>query len=295
MSLSAEQKYFYRENGYLVVERLLGPETLARLRAAIDALTEASRGVGASDAVYDLGPGHSEARPCIRRIKEPHRRHPAFDAVLRDPAIVDIVAELLGGSVRFDHTKLNFKPPGGRASIDWHQDWAYKPHTNDDLLAVGVMIEDCGPEDGPLMVIPGSHRGPVFDHHQDGVFVGAVAYEDIAALLPRAVPLVGPAGSISIHHVRCLHGSHDGSGGSTRPLLLCVYAAVDAFPVFARPDLAEFDSRILRGRPTTVARQTAVPVRIAEPRDPGAGSIFDNQAEVRGRSFGPAVAARGRR
>ena len=289
MPLSAAHKLFYRENGYLVVERLLGPETLAGLRAAIEALTEASRSVGASDDVYDLGPGHSAARPCVRRIKQPHLQHPAFDAVLRDPAIVDIAAELLGGTVRFDHTKLNFKPPGGGAAIDWHQDWAYKPHTNDDLLAVGVMIEDCGPDDGPLMVIPGSHRGPIYDHHHEGFFVGAVDYGEIAALLPKAVALTGPAGSISIHHVRSLHGSLDGGDGSTRPLLLSVYAAVDAFPVFARPDLAEFDARILRGRPTTVARQTAVPVRIAEPRAPRAGSIFDTQADVRGRSFAPAA------
>ncbi len=290
MALLAEQRDFYREHGYLVIERLLGAETLAALRAAIAELTEASRGVGASDDVYDLGPDHAAAQPCIRRIKEPHRRHPAFDAVLRDPAIVDIAAELLGGTVRFDHTKLNFKPPGGGASIDWHQDWAYKPHTNDDLLAVGVMIEDCGPDDGPLMVIPGSHRGPILDHHQDGFFVGAVDYGEIAELLPKAVALTGPAGSITIHHVRTLHGSLDGGrSGSTRPLLLSVYAAVDAFPVFARPDLADFDARILRGRPTREARQTAVPVRIAEPRAPRAGSIFDTQAEVRGRSFGPAA------
>ncbi len=293
MTLAEEQKLFYRENGYLVVERLLGPEALAELRAATVRLCEAACEVGASNAVYDLGPEHSAARPCIRRVKQPHLQHPAFDAVIRDPEIVDIAADLLGGTVRFDHAKLNFKPAAGGASVEWHQDWAFKPHTNDDQLVVSVMIEDCGPEDGPLMVIPGSHRGPVYDHHHQGYFVGAVAYSDIAALLRRAVALTGPAGSIVIHHIRMLHGSLDSSGPSRRPLLLSMYAAVDAFPVFARPDLAEFDSRILRGQPTTVPRQTAVPVRIAEPRDMSADSVYDNQASVRGRSFGPLAPGRG--
>ena len=60
---------------------------------------------------------------------------------------------------------------------------------------------------------------------------------------------------------------------------------MDAFPVFEKPDLAEFDSRILRGRPTKVARQTEVPVRIPEPRVPNADSIFDDQSLVRERTL----------
>ena len=281
MPLSPEDKRFYETEGYLVVERLFGPEQLRALTAAIRQLLAGARDLPRSNAVYDLGPGHSPERPQVRRIKDPHRQHPAFDAALRDPAILDIVAELLGGSVRFDHAKLNFKPAGGRAAIEWHQDWAFYPHTNDDLLAVGLMIEDCTPENGPLMVIPGSHKGRVFDHHQDGCFIGAIAPAELQDLLPKAVALTAPAGSVSFHHVRTIHGSRENSSASSRPLLLFSYAAVDAFPVFEKPDIAEFDSRILRGSPTTVARQTAVPVRIPEPKVPEADSIFDDQAIMR--------------
>ena len=292
MSLSSKDKLFYEEHGYLVVERLLGPAVLERVRAAIADLVDRSRTVEASNEIYDLGPGHAPETPRVRRIKHPHRRHPAFDAVRRSPEIVDIVAELLGGTVRFDHAKLNFKPAGAQAAVEWHQDWAFYPHTNDDLLAVGVMIEDCTTDNGPLMVLPGSHRGPVFDHHHDGLFVGAIDPQDIGDLLPGAVALTAPAGSISLHHVRTIHGSRDNTSASTRPLLLFSYAAVDAFPVFAQPDLTDFDGRILRGAPTLDARQTAVPVRIPEPRTPHADSIFENQAAVHGRSFDqPPIAA----
>ena len=285
MSLRADDKLMYREQGFLVIEDVIGPDTLREMRTAISCLLNESRSVRASNEIYDIAPGHSPEHPRVRRIKDPHLQHPAFDAVMRGPEIVDVVAELLGGTVRFDHAKLNFKPPGGDASIEWHQDWAFYPHTNDDLLAVGVMIEDCTSENGPLMVVPGTHRGQIYNHHYQGAFVGAIDPAHIADLILCAVPLTMSAGSISIHHVRTVHGSGDNVSGSIRPLLLFGYAAVDAFPVFAKPDLADYDARILRGEAMLEARQVAVPVRIPEPRNPGADSIFDNQAIVARRSF----------
>ena len=89
-----------------------------------------------------------------------------------------------------EHTKLNIKPARGGEPVEWHQDWAFYPHTNDDILEVGVMIEDCTIENGPLYMIPGSHRGTLFDHHYDGYFVGAIdpaapglnAHKAVAAL-----------------------------------------------------------------------------------------------------------------
>ena len=294
MTLPRESRSLYEQNGYLVIEGLLDEAWLRELRSAVEALLAAARSVPASNSVYDIGPGHRPDHPCVRRIKDPQRQYPIFDALMRSPEIVDTVAELLGGTVRFDHAKLNFKPAGGQASIEWHQDWAFYPHTNDDLLAVGVMIEDCKPDNGPLMVLPGTHQGPVFNHHHDGMFVGAIPREDLIHLRPSAVALSAPAGSVSIHHVRTVHGSGDNTSGSARPLLLFSYAAVDAFPVFEKPDLFDFDGRILRGEATHVARQVALPVRIPEPRDMQADSIFENQAPVHGRSFGAQVPGLGR-
>ena len=177
----------------------------------------------------------------------------------------------------FARSKLNFKPAGGNAKIDWHQDWAFYPHTNDDLLALGVMIEDCTAENGPLMVIPGSHRGPLYNHHRGGIFVGAIDPVDLGAAAGRAVELTARAGSISIHHVRTVHASRDNLTATERPLLLLSYAAADAFPVFYGPDLAEFNARILRGAATLDARITDVPIRLPLPRAKGVGSIYDNQ------------------
>ncbi len=280
MSLSPQQMEDYHREGYILVEDVVDPDTLDRLRAVIADFKERSRSVTRSDAVFDVGPGHSPDSPRLRRLKHPVNLHPEFDAVMRSDAILDIVAPLLGGTVRFDDSKLNFKPVGGTAKVEWHQDWAFYPHTNDDLLAVGVMIEDCTPENGPLMILPGSHRGELLDHHRNGYFCGGIPEEAVEDRLNAAVTLTAPAGSISVHHARALHASTENRSDQERPLLLFQYTAVDAFPVFATRDIGQYDRQILRGAPTLVPRVVSVPIRVPLPRPEGNDSIFDDQARM---------------
>ncbi|MFO0004491.1 MAG: phytanoyl-CoA dioxygenase family protein, partial [bacterium] len=101
-------------------------------------------------------------------------------------------AALWGPDIRYDHSKLNLKSAGFGSPVEWHQDWAFYPHTNDDLAAVGVMMDDMRLENGPLLCIPGSHRGPVFDHHDpQGIFCGALDPSKAAVDYAGAVPCLG--------------------------------------------------------------------------------------------------------
>lgn len=267
----------YRENGYLVVENTLDDAVLHRLRAAVTELRTQALSVTESNRVFDVLPGHSAHTPRLRRVVAPVRNHPDFDRLMRSNRIVDLATSLLDGTARFDHSKLNFKPPGRGTAIHWHQDWAFNPRTNDDMLTIGVMIEDCTPDNGPLMVIPGSHLGPVHDHHRDGIFVGGVAPEAMGALLDQAVELTAPAGSVTVHHTRTLHASRENRSDSDRPLLLLTYSAVDAFPVFDARDLEDYDTSIVRGKATLAPRMSEVQVRLPWPRRAGRTSIFDDQ------------------
>ena len=283
--LTEEHISFYRDNGYLVVEDVFTAEELAGLNRVTDAFIERSRQVTASNEMFDLAPDHSADAPKVRRVKDPHTRDAVYAAAMRNGNLIAILEGLIGPGVRFDHSKLNIKPVSGGAAIEWHQDWAFYPHTNDDILAVGVLLEDCFEENGPLQVIPGSHKGPVYDHHSNGVFVGACDPDDLGAQVDEAVALTGRAGSCTFHHVRTLHASSENRGSRERRLLLFSYAAVDAWPIVDTYDLDEFNSRILTGGPTWTPRQVEVPVRIPLPRVEGSDSIFEDQAAVLGRSF----------
>ena len=286
--LDRSQKDFFWDHGYLLVENVVSEQTLARARAAVDELVDSSRFVQTSDDRYDLEDDHRPDRPRVRRIKNPHTANPVFDDLLRGDLLVDIVAEVLGENLRIQHTKLNIKPGGGGEAVEWHQDWAFYPHTNDDILEVGVMLDDCTPENGPLMVFPGSHRGPTYDHHHDGYFAGAMAIAATDLNPADAVPLLGSAGSITLHHVRIVHGSVANTSDRDRRLLLYGYAAADAWvlPAYLFPGHDDYDSGMVRGQPTLEPRLKDVPVRMPYPPAPNQGSIFENQRVVRGLSFG---------
>jgi len=192
----------------------------------------------------------------------------------------------LWGTVRFDTGKLNMKSAGYGAPVEWHQDWAFYPHTNDDLAAVGIMVDDCDIENGPMMVIPGSHLGPVYDHHgRDGRFCGAMDPATCEADFSRAVPCLGKAGSIPVHHVRAVHGSATNFSGKQRRFLLFQYRAADAWPLLGfAGDMDKFDELLLAGEPTLTPRLATVPVRLPLPPAEYQGSIYENQRAT-GRRF----------
>ncbi len=282
----------YREQGWLVVEDVLDAQELTALRQTVAAMLEGARGLTAHTEIYDLEPDHRPDAPRVRRIKTPHKFNPAFVDLARSPKLVSILQALLGQEgVRLQGSKINLKAPAGGAPVEWHQDWAFYPATNDDLLAVGIMLDDCTVENGAMLMIPGTQAGPVFDHHADGYFCGAMDPTAVDLDFSRAVPVVGRAGSMSFHHCRTVHGSAQNLSDKSRTLLLYEFAAADSFPLSGIPDLAEFDSRLISGSPTITPRLAPVPVRMPLPPAPHQGSIYENQASAKHRFFGRKEAA----
>jgi phytanoyl-CoA hydroxylase len=288
--ISAEQVAFYRDQGYVVVEDVIGPELRARMQRVIDELTDKARGVTTHTDVYDLEPTHTPSNPRVRRIKKPHLVHPVFQEALKSPVLVDVLKKLIGPDVRLHGSKLNVKAPRYGSPVEWHQDWAFYPHTNDDLAAVGVMMDDMKLENGPLLCIPGSHRGPVHDHHDaDGFFCGAMDPTRAEVDYASAVACTGKAGSVSVHHVRTVHGSAVNTSSVPRRLLLLEYRAADAWPLMAKNqvDFEEWKSLLLAGDDDPMQpRCTAVPVRLPLPASLHQGSIYENQRSLKNPYFG---------
>ena len=292
--LSDEQRRAYDRDGYLMVEDAVSADQLAELRRIAHDLIDRSRTVTASDEVYDLDAGHGPETPRLTRIKLPHLRHPFFWEVLRGSAMTEVLTDLLGPDTVLQTSKLNTKAPGGGAAVEWHQDWAFYPHTNDAMLAFGLMLEDVGEENGPLMVVPGSHRGPILSHHADGVFCGAVDPDDPAFERGRAVTLTGRAGSMSVHHARTLHGSAPNRSDRARLILFYECHAADAWPLLGAGSYIhalgqarfwdDLRGRIVTGDLTLTPRLEAVLVALPLPPPSEAGSIFAIQRSGGARS-----------
>lgn len=276
--LSSAQIEQYREEGFVVVEGILDDLTRRRMQDTLSALVERSRSVTSHDDVFDLEPGHSSGQPRVRRIKKPHCVDPVFSSFLHLPRFKAAAQDLLGDNIRLHNSKLNLKSPRFGSPVEWHQDWAFYPHTNDDVTAAGVMLDDTTVANGAMYVIPGSHRGPVYDHHDsDGYFCGAMNPQSCGVDFSRAVACEGPAGSVSFHHVRTVHGSAQNTSDSPRGLLLYELAAADAWPLMGRDDWGGYTSRLLYGEETGEPRVRPVPVRLPLPPARNQGSIYENQ------------------
>ncbi|WP_298968396.1 phytanoyl-CoA dioxygenase family protein [uncultured Roseobacter sp.] len=288
-TLSADQIASYEEQGYLVLENQVPAEWLSRIHAEIARFEQEARGMTESNDRLDLEDSHTPDAPRLRRIKLPHTTSDVMRELMYSDHILAPARDLIGPDLRLHTTKLNMKSAGYGAAVEWHQDYAFYPHTNDDILAIGVLIDDMAPENGPLMVYPGSHRGPVFDHHVDGVFAGAMLPEENGLNPTDTVQLTGPAGSISIHHGRIVHGSALNTSDRPRRILFYEMMAADAFPIMGSmtkwDGIKDYDTRMLCGNSTLNPRLKDIPVRIPQPQPDVPISIYEIQKGLKKRAF----------
>jgi ectoine hydroxylase-related dioxygenase (phytanoyl-CoA dioxygenase family) len=272
----------YRRDGVIVVPEVLDGETLGQVRQVIAELVAGAAEVTEHTEIYDLEPGHTRENPRVRRIKTPHKVHPIFNEIVRSAPVIDILKKLIGPNLRLHGSKLNMKSAQYGSPVEWHQDWAFYPHTNDDVLAIGVLLDDCDLANGPMLVTPGTHKAEVWNHHgEDGCFAGLIDPDLVRAEIERAVPCMGKAGSMSFHHVRALHGSAQNTSDRPRNLLLYEVAASDAWPLMGVKDFDEFNSRLLTGDVVVTPRLTNVPVRIPLPPARRQGSIYETQSAAK--------------
>lgn len=287
--LSEDQIAFYNAQGYLVLEKRIPDDIVTAIRSEITRFEEEARGMTGPNDRLDLEDSHTPENPRVRRIKLPHTTSEVVKSLMYSDHVLAPVRDLIGPDLRIHTTKLNMKSAGYGAAVEWHQDFAFYPHTNDDVLAVGVIIDDMGSENGPLMVFPGSHKGPIHDHHVDGVFAGAMDLDACGFDIADAVELNGPAGSISIHHGRVVHGSALNRSSSDRRMLFYEMMAADAFPVMGGmtrfEGIEDYNSRLLCGKPTLAPRVEDVPVRIPQPQPETNRSIYEIQSRLKNRAF----------
>jgi ectoine hydroxylase-related dioxygenase (phytanoyl-CoA dioxygenase family) len=274
--LSEAQRAQYFEQGYLVLERFVSEDWLARLRNVTEEFVEESRTVTESDGKFDIEPDHSAAAPRLRRLMSPVEHHAVYrDFTLKGP-IVDLAEDLLGPNVKYHHSKLNFKWSDGGEEVKWHQDFPFWPHTNYSPLTIGVYLDDVDDGMGPLGVIPGSHHGSLYNHFDhDGNWTGALRDEDLPrADLSKAVFLPGPAGSVTIHNSCVIHGSVPNDSPRARNLLLQTYSAGDALVLSGLVQRFPHSDKIVRGAVPEVVEMAIDPVRMPPDWSAGYTSIF---------------------
>lgn len=277
--LSPEQIDEYREDGVVLLPSLLDQRNVKSLHETIDALVEDALERG-DDTILELEPGPQNGKAVPRRIYDPVERHQAFLDLCTDSRILDAVESLLGPDIGLHHSKLNMKPARVGSAVHWHQDLAYFPHTNDDLVTALVYLDDASLENGCLQVVPGLHHSYLDHHDETGRFSGLItdtAFENKTSLA-RALP--APAGSVILMHCLLPHSSLPNHSSSARRTLIFEYRASDALPILysSRAAGTEEKARQLKGKPARFARLAGPPPWI--PRLDNDKSLYELQDET---------------
>lgn len=282
----AQIDQFWRD-GYLVAEGGATPAQLAALNGQLDDWVAESRSHAANygktvdgKARFDLGPEHSPANPRLRRINNPAEVSNVYrDAIFNAP-MVDMVADLIGANLKFHNCKLNIKLPKSPQKVGYHQDHPYDPHTNDDVVVCLLMLTDMTPENGALMVVPGSHKER-YSLYQNDTYTGEIAPEHHADIERRMVPVTGKAGSVCLQHTWLVHGSGGNKTSIPRNLFIASFTAADAFPLTPPAVASSMCGMIVRGKPTRMARLKATTLELPTPYKED--SFFGLQEKADGR------------
>jgi len=224
-----EQKAFYDEQGYIIHPELLTQDEVAVLRAALAEVLEEAKGLTDNTDKFSVKRGE-DGQYHVRRIFNPIAHHKAFNDLLYHPRILDAVEALIGPNIQLHHTKLNLKPPSSpEARFEWHQDYPFFPHSNYDLVAVLIHIDEATKENGCLRIVPGSHhQGPQMHvFAKDGAFSSKLADQAVIGDESAWHYAESPAGGVEIHHCNMLHSSTANLGDKPRSVLIFQFRAAD--------------------------------------------------------------------
>ncbi|MCY4609555.1 MAG: phytanoyl-CoA dioxygenase family protein [bacterium] len=207
MQLDRNQMDRFHETGYLMLPNLFSTdeaEVLRRAAAEVYAL-DREEVVREKDGV---SPRTAFAAHCY---------HEAFRRLGRHPRLIEPVMQLLGGPVYIHQYKVNAKVAFNGDVWQWHQD--YGTWSRDDLMPearamnIALFVDDVTEFNGPLWIIPGSHRGGVYEAGHD---LDTTSYPlwtlDRATVTDLAerggiFSAKGKAGSVLMFHGNIVHAS----------------------------------------------------------------------------------------
>ncbi len=280
--LSNEEKERFHSEGFLVVENGVTASELADLRGEFANWVKESRNFTEDYGEtldgrcrFDLQPGHSAIQPALRRVQSPEEISDIFSKIMRSSRTVDYCAELIGPAIRFHHGKVNSKLPGSKTEVKWHQDFLFQPMTNCDMITCLIFIDEVTIQNGPLEVLPGSHKGPLYSHWHNGVFVGSVDEKIINKHHDEILKCTGKAGSVCLMHVNLLHGSAPNLSDHARTLYITTYNAEDAIELSPNHLPSRFTQELIRGQVS--GRVRCANYDMALPAVPKSTSFFAQQ------------------
>jgi len=235
--LSQEQLDAYESNGFLCIEGLLPADEVRGLQQELERVRDCSSRQNRPDVIREPG-GTS-----VRSVFDVHRTNDVFQALVRDRRLLGIAQQLLGRGVYVHQSRVNYKPGFEGKDFYWHSDFETW-HVEDGMprmraVSCAVSLSENNEFNGPLMVIPGSHRHYVVcvgktpeNHYQESLkkqVYGVPDPDSLATLVEQGgiQAAKGPAGSSVFFDCNTMHGSNSNITPWSRSNVFFVYNSVE--------------------------------------------------------------------
>ena len=224
MHLNEDQLTQLREEGWIFMPDYFSEEEVAVLKAEADQVFKLKR-----DEIYLEKDGTPRSAFAVHRYNE------AFDILGRHPRLVTPLMQLWGESVYLHQYKINAKAKFTGDVWQWHQDygnWLEKDGMPESrAMNISVFLDEVFPFNGPLMLIPRSHRHGVLESSKDTATTSFPLYTQSEATVERLceegglVAPTGKPGSMLMFDGNLVHGS---SGNITPFPRKIVYLTLNA-------------------------------------------------------------------
>ncbi|HET7413826.1 MAG TPA: ectoine hydroxylase [Pararhizobium sp.] len=216
--LTRAQADTFERNGYIVLENIFSPGELAVLKNELEAIRAGDKALTPDSLITE--PGSDE----IRTVFQLEKQSKVFGRLARDSRIAGVISFLLGDELYIHQSRLNYKPGFTGKEFYWHSDFETW-HAEDGMprmraISASILLTDNDALNGPLMLIPGSHRTFVRcvgetpdDNHKTSLKkqeVGVPSNETLTRMADKhgIDYAAGKAGTVILFDCNTLHGSN---------------------------------------------------------------------------------------
>jgi ectoine hydroxylase-related dioxygenase (phytanoyl-CoA dioxygenase family) len=224
------QRAAWGRDGYFVLPRFADPsvckamlERTSELCARAESGQRVALELRMPEPALRDAPGSAAER--TSKLFRVHRHEPVFRAFARDPRLLAVVAGILGPDLDCFLSQFIFKNPGALGQ-PWHQDAYYFPFDRGPQVGVWLAVTEATLENGPLWVLPGSHREPVHAVEPDRRAHAQFGYVEITDHdTTGAVAVLLQPGDLLVFHGHLMHRSTDNLSRGMRAAMVYHFAA----------------------------------------------------------------------
>ena len=198
------------DNGYVVIPNLIGHAQLQSLRSHVEALFTREGDRAGAEFKQEAG---------SRRLANVVAKGRVFWELLTNDRVLPLVGHVLQGSVKLSSLNVRSVNPNWSHPQPLHCDMGALPDQLGNWVCNVVwMLDDFTPDNGPLRVVPGSHRWQKLPQDE---------LEDPTAEHTQEVTVTGAAGSAIVLNAHLWHGGMANRTANSRTAIHAFYCRRD--------------------------------------------------------------------